>query len=73
MRDANSTTGTDRMEREANQFAAELLLPKQLLLDALDRKAVDIDESPLDELAKKFKVGKQALEYRIRNLPPPIR
>ena len=69
MRDANSSTGTDRMEREANQFAAELLMPQQLLLDALDLRPVDIDdESPLNELARKFKVSRQALEYRIRNL-----
>lgn len=34
-------------------------MPRQLLLDALDRKPVDIDdETPLDELAKKFKVSK---------------
>jgi Zn-dependent peptidase ImmA (M78 family) len=31
-------------------------------------KQYDIeDDSPIEELAKKFRVSKQALEYRIRN------
>jgi hypothetical protein len=37
---------------------------------ALGGKPFDIDdEGPLDELAKKFRVSRQAVEYRIRNLP----
>jgi Zn-dependent peptidase ImmA (M78 family) len=37
---------------------------------ALGGKPFDIDDDgPLDELAKKFRVSRQALEYRIRNLP----
>ena len=70
MRDANSATGTEKMEIEANQFAAELLMPLALI-DQTFGKPFDIDdESPLDDLAKKLRVSKQALEYRIRNLPP---
>jgi Zn-dependent peptidase ImmA (M78 family) len=70
MRDATSAIGTDRIEIEANRFAAALLVPKLLLDQALAEKPFDIDgESPLDELAKKFRVSKQMLEYRISNLP----
>lgn len=67
MRDSKSSAGTDTMEVEANKFAAELLLPEFLIEDILANSAFDIDDpSPLDELAKKFRVSKQMLEYRIR-------
>lgn len=70
MRDAVSATATDIVEIQANQFAAELLMPADLLEQELAKKPFDIDdERPLEELAKKFRVSKQALEYRIRNLP----
>lgn len=68
MRDAVSATGTERIEIEANQFASELLMPRSMIVQALAGKQFDIDDSgPIEELAKKFKVSKQALEYRIRN------
>jgi Zn-dependent peptidase ImmA (M78 family) len=67
MRDPKSATGTERVEIEANQFAAELLMPEALIKQALESKPFDIDDdSPIEELAKKFRVSKQALEYRIR-------
>jgi Zn-dependent peptidase ImmA (M78 family) len=70
MRDPKSASGSERHEIQANQFAAALLMPKKLLVPALDnRKFDDIDsDKPLEELAKKFRVSKQALEYRIRNI-----
>ncbi len=68
MRDSSSATGTQRIEIEANRFAAELLMPEYLLEHALDR-AFDIDDDrPFAEVAKRFGVSKQALEYRIRNM-----
>ena len=68
-RDATSALGTEKIEVEANRFAAELLMPTEFLIQALTSKPFDIDdEGPLDELAKKFRVSRQALEYRIRNL-----
>lgn len=70
MRDATSSTGSDQIEVEANRFAAELLLPQDLLEKELAEKVFDIDnDKPLEELAKKFRVSKAMLEYRIRNLP----
>jgi Zn-dependent peptidase ImmA (M78 family) len=68
MRDPKSATGTDEVEIQANQFAAELLMPRILLDQALAGKPFDIDDDkPLEELAKKFRVSKQALEYRIQS------
>ena len=69
LRDANSATGTQRMEMEANRFAAELLMPLFLLVPMLKRNGFDIDdEKPLEKLSRKFRVSKQALDYRIRNI-----
>ena len=68
MRDTNSATGTEQIEIQANQFATELLMPRDLIDKAMEGKQFDIDDDgPIEELAKKFKVSKQALEYRIRN------
>jgi len=67
MRDPKSATGTEKVEIEANQFAAELLMPEALIKQALESEPFDIDDDgPIEELAKKFRVSKQALEYRIR-------
>jgi Zn-dependent peptidase ImmA (M78 family) len=67
MRDPKSARGTEKVEIEANQFAAELLMPEALIKQALENEPFDIDDdSPIEELAKKFRVSRQALEYRIR-------
>ncbi len=69
MRDHLASTGTDQREMAANDFAANLLVPQEALEKALkDITTDDIDDEPLDDLAKKFKVSRQMLEYRIRNL-----
>lgn len=68
MRNGVSSTGTEQVEIEANKFAAELLMPMAELEKALSTKQSDIDDdSPIEEIAKKFKVSKQALEYRLLN------
>jgi Zn-dependent peptidase ImmA (M78 family) len=68
-RDAESAKGADRLEIEANQFGAALLMPKDILEDMLSEMSLDIeDEDSLEALAKKFKVSKATLQYRIRNL-----
>lgn len=68
MRDAKSATGIERIEIEANRFAAELLMPTFLLLRALKTRGFDIDdEEPLRRLARHFRVSTQALQYRISN------
>lgn len=71
MRDPKSGTGTEQIEIEANQFAAELLMPRELIEQALAGKQFDIDDDgPMEEIAKKFRVSKQALQYRIRKRVP---
>lgn len=68
-RDGNSAAGTERLEIEANQFAAALLVPRSHLEELLDETEMDVeDEQGLEELARKFKVSKAMLQYRIRNL-----
>ena len=69
MRDANSASGTERMEIEANQFAAEVLMPAVSLRAMLNKRGFDIDDDrPLEILASKFRVSRQALEFRIRSI-----
>jgi Zn-dependent peptidase ImmA (M78 family) len=69
MRDGDSAAGTKRMEIQANQLGAELLMPSFLLTPMLKRGGFDIDdEEPLTRLARKFRVSRQALEFRIRNM-----
>ena len=68
-RDTVATTGTERFEIDANQFAAALLMPKSKLEELLAVTHLDIeDEQALEHLARKFKVSKATLQYRIRNL-----
>lgn len=50
-------------EREANFFAAELLMPEELL-----RKCIDNGITSVSELASQFKVSKEAMSYRLANL-----
>lgn len=76
-RDARSSEGSALEEIQANQFAAELLMPRDLLLKAsrsrlLDHAASDEEDSAFDswvgELAKKFGVSKQAMTIRVSSL-----
>jgi Zn-dependent peptidase ImmA (M78 family) len=68
-RDASSATGNEKLEVEANQFAAALLMPANILNDLLEASPIDIeDESSIEEWSKEFNVSKAALQYRIRNL-----
>lgn len=69
-RDANSATGTERLEIEANQFAAALLIPRKVLDEVLATAHVEIDDDDaMENWAKTFKVSKATLEFRIKNLP----
>lgn len=70
LRSATSKEGTDVEEKEANLFAAELLMPATLLrnevqvVDAVDQD----DESKIRELAEKFGVSTQAMMFRLAYL-----
>lgn len=67
-RNGASASGTERLEIEANQFAAALLMPSFILEELLDDSPIDIeDEDSLGDWAHQFSVSKAALQYRIRN------
>lgn len=50
----------DPFEKEANFFAASLLVPKRLLLPVKD--------APVSQLARAFGVSRTMMEYRLQNL-----
>jgi Zn-dependent peptidase ImmA (M78 family) len=71
LRDSASSTGEDNDEREANFFAAELLMPAAFLTRDLKGENLDLlegDSEVLEKLAKKYKVSIQALTFRLANL-----
>jgi Zn-dependent peptidase ImmA (M78 family) len=68
-RDALASAGTDPTEIEANTFAAELLMPTDLLMAALGGHSVDLeDDEAVASLAKRFKVSEAAMRYRLSSL-----
>lgn len=68
-RDATSSTATDMSEVEANQFAAELLMPLRFLVRDLPGLGIDFEsDEKVALLAKRYGVSSQAMAYRIANL-----
>jgi Zn-dependent peptidase ImmA (M78 family) len=70
LRSGASSQGTDIEEKEANLFAAELLMPAGLLAkDAEKIGAFDVeDEEVIQELAEKYGVSTQAMSFRLAYL-----
>jgi Zn-dependent peptidase ImmA (M78 family) len=70
LRDRSSSDGQEEAEREANLFAATLLMPESFLeADLAEFEYLDLlDDSDLLELAKKYGVSTQALVNRLKNL-----
>ena len=75
LRNPDSATGESINEREANLFAAELLMPAKFLAKELRKKEFDLlddevlaDEGVLKSLAKTCGVSVQALTIRLSNL-----
>ncbi|HSD08858.1 ImmA/IrrE family metallo-endopeptidase [Flavobacterium sp.] len=63
-----SSTGEVLKEREANAFAAAILMPQSLIISEID-KLIENDASEIiSKLAKKFKVSEQAMSFRLSNL-----
>lgn len=60
-------------EMEANQFAAELLMPEELLRSDVPKRRA-LDDAAITSLARRYEVSKQAMEIRLRNLMflPPV-
>jgi Zn-dependent peptidase ImmA (M78 family) len=70
LRSPESARGEDNDEKEANLFAAELLMPAIFLERDLHDADLDLlgDGDFLVELAKKYKVSVQALTFRLAYL-----
>jgi Zn-dependent peptidase ImmA (M78 family) len=59
----------DPKEIEANRFAAELLMPYNMVLADLKKRPIDVEnEEAIRELAQKYQVSVQAMTHRITNL-----
>ncbi|MFE0473233.1 ImmA/IrrE family metallo-endopeptidase [Streptomyces sp. NPDC058947] len=70
-RDERSSLGTDKEEMEANAFAAEVLMPVNLILDRAShylRTQNATRESLIAGLARDFDVSAEAMGYRLINL-----
>jgi len=68
-RDDKSSTATDPREREANAFAAELLMPETAVRQELNGRPIDaFDENAVRGLAVRFGVSTQAITLRLKNL-----
>jgi Zn-dependent peptidase ImmA (M78 family) len=70
LRNETSSQGTDVEEKEANLFAAELLMPAHFVAkDVEEIGTIDLlDEEVLQELAAKYGVSTQAMTFRLAYL-----
>jgi Zn-dependent peptidase ImmA (M78 family) len=66
-RNRESARGENDSEKEANLFAAELLMPEKFLREELAGQRLDIfdDGDVLERLANKYEVSVQALTFRL--------
>jgi Zn-dependent peptidase ImmA (M78 family) len=68
-RDEVSSQAVDIAEIEANAFAAELLMPTEIIERDLRKNGVDPDDDELIlSLAKKYQVSVQAMTFRLAKL-----
>ena len=68
-RDEESSLATSADEIEANQFAAELLMPEFLVKKEVQKLDDEIDsEDAITELADRFAVSEQAMTLRLSRL-----
>jgi Zn-dependent peptidase ImmA (M78 family) len=64
-----SSQGVEPIEIEANQFAAELLVPEEFLIREIEAIGYDVeDDSFISDLAKKFKVSCQMMSNCLANI-----
>jgi Zn-dependent peptidase ImmA (M78 family) len=72
LRDGKSSLALDPQEIEANAFAAEILMPRKLVLREVDDRVPQggvVDPTTLiRQLAREFRVSEQAMEFRLVNL-----
>ncbi len=71
LRGQRASEGTDDEEREANCFAAEILMPASFIKEDMSKlRGVDLldDSTIIKDLADKYGVSTQAFGYRLANL-----
>lgn len=66
-RNFDSSTGEIKKEREANAFAASLLMPKFLLNQVISKSPLET-KKVVAYLANEFNVSEQAMSFRLSNL-----
>lgn len=66
-RDKRSSMAVDRKEIEANTFAAALLMPADWVHADVE-KYDGLDESAIEELARRYQVSVHAMTLRLNNL-----
>src|SRR6266850_2021791 len=68
-RDSTSSLAIDQREIEANGFAAELLMPEELVTESVRKRLAKKANLPratlISELAQEFQVSTQAMEIRL--------
>lgn len=68
-RNEESSRATNAAEIEANQFAAELLMPIELLSKEIESLSDDMEaEEAVSDLADRFQVSEQAMTLRLTRL-----
>ena len=70
LRSKNSSSGEDQEEVEANRFAAELLMPRELLSKDVGKLLLTdfLDDRRMQQLAKQYGVSVQAMTNRLISL-----
>jgi Zn-dependent peptidase ImmA (M78 family) len=66
-RDSKSSQGVNWNEIEANQFAASLLMPENLLKADVEQ-SLPLNKDAISHLASLYKVSRLAMQYRLVNL-----
>lgn len=67
-RDNRSSEGTQPIEIEANEFAANLLMPTDMLAAAVEGYEIPLEDDEILELARSFKVSSIAMSHRVTRL-----
>lgn len=67
-RDASSSLGVDDKEIEANQFAAEILMPERMVRKDVEKLNAPNPEAIVEELAKMYQVSIQSMTIRLTRL-----
>lgn len=71
-RDGDSAQGNVKIEIQANQFAAALLMPESLIRKYMDHKNLNYgviqDEDAIEDMAKAFMVSSTAMAFRIGHI-----